>query len=482
MMKLSAAIRLLWSVLLAVSMAAGPVALAEVTAVYRITESPGSYLQMTLTHDIYRYSNSSQLRDLAVIDSQGNPLPFRIVEAAVAVSEPLQSQPGQIQPVRFFPVAQGSTPETWLQQGNTRIRIDDSATSISISQERSEDRDKPAMAPDFYLVDLGDVETPVSRLTLNWKTRAANQYLEVQVSGTQDLQNWTFLAQHSLADLQNDSQSLLRNEIPLTLNANKYAYLRVKFLRGGEGLQLTAIHALTSPHSLSSQPVRDVWQIEGTLAVAQHTVKRAATNVNAGHEGESRPVAAWEYYREDIMPVSTLRVALGATPYGDDIRLYSRGSPRQAWHEVHRGIWFNQQIGNAWQSSDPIRIEASSDRWWRLELNPGLRDKPSPSLVFEQPVQILQFIANQSAPYHVAIDTPASSRNPDAATQIFRQLVADNRPSWIPVESIKLNPAIITPVYMNDKSEWTVFIFWAALLIAVAVLVGFSVRLYRQMG
>lgn len=481
-MKVSAAIRVLWSALLMVGMSAGSTVQAEVTPVYRITESPGTYLQTTLTHDIYRYSNSSRLQDLAVIDSQGNQLPFRIVQATAAVSEPLQSQPNQSQAVRFFPVAQGAAPETWLQQGNTRIHIDDSTTSISISQERAEDGAKPAATPDFYLIDLSDVEMPVSRLTLNWETRAANQYLEVQVSGTQDLQNWTLLAQHTLADLQNDSQSLLRNEIPLTLSAKEHNYLRLKFLRGSEGLQLNAIHAVTSPPLLPAPPARDIWQVEGILSDVQNPVKRAAARVNARSEGESRPVAAWEYYREDVMPVSTLRVALGTTPYGDDISLYSRGSPRHPWREVHRGIWFNQQVGNAWQSSDPVRIEASSDRWWRLELNAGVRDKMTPSLVFEQPLQVLQFIANQSAPYHIAIDTQASSRNPDAAAQIFRQLVTDTLQTWTPVGYIKLNPAINTPVQLVDKTGWTVIIFWAAMLAAVAVLIGFAVRLYRQMG
>ncbi|HEY0893519.1 MAG TPA: DUF3999 domain-containing protein, partial [Cellvibrio sp.] len=50
---------------------------AEVIPVYQISEAPGTYMQTTLTHDIYRYSADTQLNDLVVTDAQGNKLPYR---------------------------------------------------------------------------------------------------------------------------------------------------------------------------------------------------------------------------------------------------------------------------------------------------------------------------------------------------------------------------------------------------------------------
>ena len=47
---------------------------AEVIPVYQIDDAPGTYVQTTLTHDIYRYTADSQLNDLVVVDQQGNKL------------------------------------------------------------------------------------------------------------------------------------------------------------------------------------------------------------------------------------------------------------------------------------------------------------------------------------------------------------------------------------------------------------------------
>ena len=51
------------------------VANADVIPVYEVKEAEGTYIQTTLTHDIYRYAANSQLTDLLVIDQQGTKLP-----------------------------------------------------------------------------------------------------------------------------------------------------------------------------------------------------------------------------------------------------------------------------------------------------------------------------------------------------------------------------------------------------------------------
>ena len=62
--------------LTAIAMALGfsAVCNAEIIPVYKIDAATGSYVQTTLTHDIYRYSADAQLTDLVVTDQQGNKL------------------------------------------------------------------------------------------------------------------------------------------------------------------------------------------------------------------------------------------------------------------------------------------------------------------------------------------------------------------------------------------------------------------------
>lgn len=439
---------------------------ADTTAVYQINESQGNYLQATLTHDIYRYSSNSQLQDVVLLDTAGNRLPMRIIPAQLEVQESEEKTP-----VKFYPVTIGATPDTWLS-GKTQIRIDQSAISINIDNAGPEQGVSQPQTVDFYLLDISEMDTRIDGLTLEWQTSDISQYLDVELSGTRDLRNWTPIAQETLVHLHKDGQTLTRNQIPLSLKENQYKYLRIKFLRGAENLLLTHIFALRKIHT-TARVAADIWQVDGAVAQDQNTA------LQTPQHAKPLPVNAWEYQREERTPIRKFQLAMDNVTYGDNITVFSRATEKQPWKLIHRGIWFSARVGGDWQQSDAININANSDRYWRVELNQSLSTSANPALVFEHPPQRLQFIANNSAPYTVAIDHKAAGHNPGA--KIFAELTENKNPEWIEVSLIELKPDIAnfaTTAHFN----WQTALFWGLLLIAVAVLVGFSVRLYRQMN
>lgn len=439
---------------------------ANTTAVYQITESPGNYLQTTLTHDIYRYSANSRLQDVVVLDEQGNRLPFRIIPLATQIQE-ARSQV----PVTFFPVAVGAAPETWLS-GKTQIRIDQNAISINIDKNAPDESTSQLPAVDFYLLDLGDVSTRIDSFAFEWQTSEVDHYLDVEISGTRDLRTWTNLAHGTLVHLQKDGQTLRRNQIPIGVENNQYTYLRVKFLRGGEQLSLSRIFAQSKTNT--AKPIAaDTWQVDGSRAQDQSSVLRINNNTKA------LPVAAWEYQRDERAPVTKFQLALGDTTYGNNINVFSRAAEKQPWRLVHRGTWFNARIGNDWQQSDAIKIYANSDVYWRVELSPDVSERVNPALIFEHRPQVLQFIANNAAPYRIAIERNAETDNTSA--RIFTQLTEGKNPDWAQVSFTELKPDTKNFATVSGIN-WQTTLFWGMLLMAVAVLIGFSVRLYRHMG
>lgn len=442
------------------------VAHADTTAVYQINESQGNYLQANLTHDIYRYSANNQLQDVVVLDAEGNRLPSRIVPVEIQ----LQETEAQI-PVKFYPVAVGATPDTWLA-GKTKIRIDQNAISINIDNNAPEQAVSQQQKVDFYLLDLSDIDTRIDGLALEWQPYEANQYLDVELSGTRDLRNWTSIAQDTLVHLQKDGQTLTRNHISFSMEKNQYRYLRVKFLRGAENLLLTRMYAQSKTHT-ARPPTADIWQVNGELAQDQNTALQNRQNAKA------LPITAWEYQREERVPATKLQLALGNTTYGDSIDLFSRATKNQPWRLVHRGIWFNARVGSDWQQSDAIEVYANSDKYWRVELNQSLPTSTHPALVFEHPPQRLQFIANNTAPYAIAIDHKAGAHNTNA--KIFAQLTENKNLVWTKVSLVELKPDIANFATIA-RFNWQTALFWGMLLIAVAVLVGFAIRLYRQMN
>ncbi len=448
-----------------VSMAAN----AEVIPVYQINEAPGTYVQTTLTQDIYRYSGDTQLNDLVVTDQQGNKLPYRITAPNTQVSE--QSQ---LTDARFFPVAVGSPPEALIALSSASIRVDANKISVSVEKTNNDKLQDQSVPVDFYVVDVSDVKTRIGQLVVDWQVTEANQYLEVQVSGTNDLSNWSSIAQTTLVQLQKEGQLLTRNKIAVNLSEKQYAYLRLKFTRGNENLQLTKIQ-IENTDKISNAPVVDRWEVKGALAEDQDSAMRA------GNHTAAMPVAAWEFARDDIAPVSNISLNLGTTMYGDNIKVFSRNTEKQPWQLLHKGIWFNAQVGSDWQQSDAINIYSNSDIYWRVELNELVRTTLNPTLVFHRQPQILQFIANNTAPYNIAIDDQAAPNNQHTSTQIFSQLVSGKDLKWEQAAFTELKPNIDSFARAGMQMSWKTILFWGILLLAVALLVSVAVRLMGQM-
>lgn len=442
---------------------------AEVIPVYQINDAPGTYVQTTLTHDIYRYSASTQLNDLVVTDQQGNKLPYRITAPSTQVSE--QSQ---LTNARFFPVAVGLSPKALILLSSASIRLD--ANEISVSVEKTtKDKLQDQSAPvDFYVVDVSNVKTRIDKLVVDWQASEANQYLEVQVSGTNDLSNWSNIAQTTLVQLQKEGQVLTRNKIAVNLSEKQYAYLRLKFTRGNENLQLTKIQ-IENTDKIANTPVVDHWEVKGALAKDQNSVMRA------GNHTAAMPVAAWEFTRNDIAPVANISLKLGTFMYGDNIKVFSRNTEKQPWQLLYKGIWFNAQVGSDWQQSDAINIYSNSDIYWRIEFNELVRTTLNPILVFHRQPQTLQFIANNAAPYKIAIDDQAAPNNQHTSAQIFSQLVSGKELQWGQVTFTELKPSMDSFARAGMQVSWKTILFWGGLLLAVAVLVGVAVRLMGQM-
>jgi len=442
---------------------------AEIIPVYKIDAATGSYVQTTLTHDIYRYSADTQLKDLIVTDQQGNKLPYRISAPDTKISVQTQQTP-----VRYFPVPVGASPETLLILSSASIRLADNEISVSVEKGNNPLAENQTAATDFYVVDLSDVRTRVDSLAILWPINEAHQYLEVEVSGTNDMTNWTPITNTTLVQLQKEGEYLTRNKIALNLNEMQYAYLRLKFTRGGDNLKLTSVH-IENTDKIANAPTADTWEVQGALAEKQSSALHAERHNN------NSAVAAWEFTRDDIAPVSQVSLNLGNIQYGDRLNVFSRRSSKQPWQLVHQGIWFNAQVGSEWQRSDAISIYSNSDTQWRVELNELVRTTLTPALVFHRTAQTLQFIANNTAPYNIAIDNQTTADHQAVSAQIFSQLMAGKDVQWESVTAEPLNPNLGSFVRHQIDINWKTILFWLVLIGAVGALVWVAVRLVGQM-
>jgi len=102
-------------------------------------------------------------------------------------------------------------------------------------------------------------------------------------------------------------------------------------------------------------------------------------------------------------------------------------------------------------------------------------------LVFHRQPQHLQFIANNAAPYNIAIDSEAAPDNQQTNLQIFTQLLSDKQAKWAQVQFEELKPSISSFPRHAMVFSWKTLLFWIVLLAAVGALVFVAVRLMGQM-
>lgn len=423
---------------------------AEPTTIYRLEPAPGSFQQVLLNRDIYRFSDDPGLQNLQVLDADQNPVPYRILP-----SEPEKSTLQNV-PLAFFPVAADISPET-LRQVYARVQLEGAKIELSTNANPT------GKAPAFYLIDISKLEQPLTALRLNWDPDLQTQYLEVELEGSRNLQQWDSLGAGTLVNMGN--QKLVRNRLAINLQPKAYDFLRLKIGRGGEGLQLNSIAG--EPTQVKAPVPEEHWSIAA--------ISKAQVASTAAPDSE-RKVAVWEFAREEVTPATAIKIVLGDNAYADDYALYSRSNAQQNWQLQGHGIWYSVRIGSTWETSEPIALPANSQKLWRLELAAKSAEF-KPQLEFRwQPLR-LQLIANDKPPFYLALnpETNATHRN-----AVFNQILAGRTPEWssTQLEDLHQQP----PKPPKASINWRTWLFWGTLILAVFVLLGFALRLLGQLN
>lgn len=448
-----------------------------VTPIYQIGDSQGAlsaapFIQVSLTQEIYHYPLlRPDLQNLRVLDAALNPLPYRIVRVLPAPQQP--EQPVVRENLLFFPIAVDASAASLRKLHSEKLQVEGGTVQLTTSDSILNNK-----TPEFYLLDISKLGHDITGLTIDWDAETGSQYLELELEATEDLQNWVSLGRSTLVQIVQLQQSLKKNTIATAIAKDKYQFLRLRIIRGADNLQLGRVTAEQKPGIAAVAPqIGESWSLAGELAKLQ-------TEVGAGKaHGKSLAVAAWEFTRSESTPAETLAIDFGQQTYGSSGKVFSRAADSANWELQYQGIFFNAQIGSQWQGSDPVNVHSNSDKYWRIELDDSARDKLSPRLVFSWQPMALQIIANNKPPFSLAV---SDSNNGHHGKQVFDQLAALSTPVWQSATLIALDvkPEFsgLLPSPSLKKIDWSQYLFWAALLLAVVVLLVFSLKLFRQIN
>jgi hypothetical protein len=430
-------------------------------------KSDDTYIQAPLEKEIYYFSRSAYLSDIQIRDAHGNNLPFRIVDA----STQSQSSESEVQ-ANFFPVAPGTSEEKLRNLGATRIKIDADNMHLDIESNQPA-APAPVSQPDFYLINLRDAvrqskDMHIKEIILEWNYQEANQFQEWEVSASQDLHYWNKLTSTNLVWLEKEGQSLIQNKIQLNLNPDQYQYLQLRCLEFCDKLRIENIKLVTRSTAYFI-PADTQWSLQG-----QKSSSQKAINLHHNDDWESR--SAWDFQRKENTDIKNFKLNMGDQSYGDKIRIMGKARQQDPWELLYEGLWFNTKVGNRWVSSNNSFSLRRGFPYLRLEFASELRSEFSPEFIFSVPSRYIQFIANQTPPYVLAVQDNANS---EAQARIFNSVVNNQSISWANHQWHFLNPE-----YKENPATfaWKSLLFWCFLVIAVGLLAWMAVKLFKQMN
>jgi len=434
---------------------------------YQVEKAQGTYIQVPITHDIYSYSKGGDLRDLVVLDADQNALPHRFV--SVIPNGQKSENKISTNTLNFFPVAIDAAPETLRNLHTRQTSVQDGKVQTITSDSTLDNK-----TPEFYVIDISKLDHDIDSLSIDWDVNAENQYLEVELEATRNLKDWVSLGHASLMQVTHQDQVLKHNHIVAKIYRNDFEFLRLKILRGAEKLNISNISAeqITGATAEKKRPL-EAWSVSGKVAKDQSSIYFPNSRTKA------YPVAAWEFSRNESTPAATVGIDLGKNIYGDSAKIFSRSNEDQNWNLQYQGILFNVLVGDQWQKSDAISINDNHDKFWRLELSPSAANYSVPNLVFAwEPIQ-LQIIASNKPPFVLAMSNNKSDNG--NREQIFSHILGENSPEWAEANLTRLDNTPESLVQAATPTDWKKWLFWIALLLAVAVLLLFSVRLFKQL-
>ena len=414
----------------------------------------GAAWQVELPLEVYQTLADAQLRDLVVVDEQGNAVPTaaRTTDPAAAVSArtelPLFALPAGL------PVNPADGPL------NLRIERDADGRLRSIDADLGAANAKAAPDSQDYLVDASKLDAPIDRLRLDWDAAAGAVNAQFALGASDDLQNWrSAVASANVLSLAQDGNRLELHEIGATGVHAKY--LRLRRLDHGAALPGLRLSVVTSAQRSPTRAARD-W-------LALTTKDPAASNASTPAGVEYR------YALPTALPVEAIKLDLAADNSVARVSIASRRSGTLVWTPRAELTAFRlQQGGDAIVNDETTLTAAARDSEWRLQSATPLNRAPTLNLAW-RPDRFV-FLGDAQHRYRLVAGS-ATARRADypvdvALAQLRAKLGADWQPplAALGARATLAGEAALQAPTPASKYDWKTFLLWGVLVLAAAAI------------
>lgn len=415
--------------------------------------------EIELPYAVYQAASDAQLRDLAVFDGAGEPVP-RILRSPAKTTS---SSTIQTKPLTLFPVL-AAEPQ---QQSAGKLMFQQSGEDTILTYEGFEP-ESGALTEErmltAYVVDLTGFKHNLDQIQFEWSAATAPFIINVKVEGSSDLSSWSELGQGSIAELKLDDASVTRSSVNLL--RRKSRYLRVTWDDAPDGWTLSA----------ASGRYRENTQVR--------TVSRTDSR-QLNSLGRDESDGGYLFDLDGAPPVNGVQLSLPADNTVIRASIYARTDVQSRWRRLGGQLFYHLKRGKAQIENDELSLPATRARLWKVVIESG-RPEVTMALQLRWQPDRLRFIAQGAPPYELVAGRPEAK----AESFPIEATLGDAGIFKISRVTGRAMPATLgaRTQYRDSRSSvgtapvaWRKWALWTVLVIGVLAVAAMAVRLLRQL-
>jgi hypothetical protein len=448
-------------------------------------EGNSAAYQIELTPEIYAVLTTPDLRDLDVINADGDSVPtspYRRYEK-VARTQP-QSPP-------MFPIPATTTPALTTDD-SIHLHIERDPDGKLRSLDAHIRPGSPAAATVMHgvwiaavpttmlsagyesaakiVIDTSGIDEPLLQLMVAWMHNDSAS-VRFSVSVSEDFQTWrTIVPDATFVQLRRDGRELNRNYV--SLDGARHKYLMLTRLDGANVSSLN-ISVITPMSPL--QPI-------------EHWVTAISDGVDTAPPQKNSNGASFRYHLDAPLSISAANLQLADDNSVAHARLWGHGMPSAGggWGDSLGTIdAFRLHDGDTLLTNDVKRGFASGrSREWSVELDTPTRHAPTLELGYV-PDRVV-FLAQGARPYRLVAGSSTSRHGGAPVEYALSQLRASAGGDWQPplaalgTRGDFHGESALAPPPSTTPRSWRTWMLWAVLVLGATIIAGLALSLLRK--
>jgi hypothetical protein len=416
----------------------------------------GPYYQLTLPLAAHLAAHFSDMRDVRVLNGQGEMVPFSLLRGQARTDQAVSESRIPWFPLYATDAARDSLPD---------IRVERRADGTVVSVKAGDNASPGVPKVRGYLLDLSQSRNAARKLELDWDPAVPGMQ-QLSVEASDDLQTWrTWQRSAQVARLDFNGQRIERKQIELP--GDHATYARIMWQVPQEAPALTSV-TLTSSTS-TYRPAPMVWS---DPAQPTHT-----------------DTDEFEWQLPRILPIERLKIGLPQVNVLAPAEVWAKADaePSTHWRLLTRAVLYRLQVDGKESQQQDVELTGLPVRAIKLKLDPrtGGLGSGVPTLSFGLTAQQVLFLARGQGPFMLVVgDQEAKSVDLPPATLI----PGYDTPAAPPISTAELGPlGSPTPPTEPPQSakpgpvDWKSATLWAVLLIGIATIAAMAFQVLRQM-